>query len=333
MRYALIGLWMLLASAGSANAQLSIGIGFPGVNIGINLPLYPELVPVPGYPVYYAPRLGSNFFFYDGMYWVYQRDNWYASDWYNGPWWLMDRYEVPLFVLRIPVRYYRDPPAYFSGWRRDAPPRWGDQWGDDWAQRRSGWDNWNRRAAPAAAPLPVYQRQYSGDRYPREEQQNELRNRNYRYQPRDAVVQQHYKAQSVQQAAPAPVQREQRNEPQDSRSRPQENQHANPQAQPRQEAPAVQRGQTREEAPAVQRGQTRQEAPVQGVVQKQPQAPRAVQENPPQDKGAAQDSRRSKGQEKDREKGDAKRTAMSNEFVMQLLSGGGSPQQDQAQGQ
>ena len=48
------------------------------------------------------------------------------------------------------------------GWRADAPPRWGDHWGNDWQQRRSGWDRWDHRIAPAPAPLPVYQRRYSG---------------------------------------------------------------------------------------------------------------------------------------------------------------------------
>ena len=52
MRYLLIVFLMLLASMTSAMAQLSIGIGVPGVSIGINLPVYPELVRVPGYPVY-----------------------------------------------------------------------------------------------------------------------------------------------------------------------------------------------------------------------------------------------------------------------------------------
>ncbi len=206
MRYALIGLWMLFCSVTSAIAQVSIGIGFPGVSIGINLPLFPELVPVPGYPVYYAPRLDSNYFFYDGMYWVYQRDNWYASSWYNGPWGLVGPEVVPLFVLRIPVSYYRDPPAYFRGWRPDSPPRWGEHWGNQWEQRRSGWDRWDRRSASAPAPLPVYQRQYSGDRYPRVEQQQAIHSQNYSYQPRDAVVQQHYKEQALQRA-PAPSQR------------------------------------------------------------------------------------------------------------------------------
>ena len=204
MRYGLIVLWMLVCSTTTALAQVSIGIGLPGVSIGINLPLYPELVRVPGYPVYYAPRLHSNFFFYDGMYWVYQGDNWYASTWYNGPWTLVGPEFVPLFILRIPVRYYRDPPVYFRGWRADAPPRWGEHWGREWEQHRSGWDKWNRSAAPAPAPLPAYQRPYSGNRYPRAEQQQTLRRQYYRYQPRDALVRPRYQEPAGQGAPSRP---------------------------------------------------------------------------------------------------------------------------------
>ena len=204
MRYALVVLGLLIGSVNSAIAQVSIGIGLPNVSIGINVPLYPELVRVPGYPVYYAPRLNANFFFYDGMYWVYEHDNWYASTWYNGPWGLVSPEVVPLYVLRIPVRYYRAPPPYFHGWRADAPPRWGEHWGHGWEQQRSGWDKWDRKAVPAPAPRPVYQRQYSGERYPRvEQQQQEVRSRNYRYTPRDPVVRQHYQGQAAQRA-PAP---------------------------------------------------------------------------------------------------------------------------------
>jgi hypothetical protein len=202
MRNALVVLSILLCSITSAVAQVSVGIGLPGVSIGINLPVYPQLVRVPGYPVYYAPQVHSNYFFYDGMYWVYDQDNWYASGWYNGPWQLVTPDAVPLFVLRVPVRYYRRAPVYFRGWRSDAPPRWGEYWGNAWDQSHRGWDNWNRRSVPAPAPLPVYQRQYSGNRYPHAEQQPVLQSRNYRYQPRDAVVRQHYQGQRVQ-SAPA----------------------------------------------------------------------------------------------------------------------------------
>lgn len=192
MRYLFIVFYLLLGAVTTAVAQVSVGIGIsaPGVSIGINLPTYPALVRIPGYPVYYASRLDANFFFYDGLYWVYQDDYWYASSWYNGPWGLVEPEVVPLFILRIPVRYYRRPPVYFHGWRTDAPPRWGDHWGRDWEQRRGGWDQWPRKAAPVPAPLPSYQRRYSGPSYPEAQQQRELQQRNYRYQPREPEVHQ-----------------------------------------------------------------------------------------------------------------------------------------------
>jgi len=194
---ALLLLALLLSPPAPADVQVSIGIGLPHVSIGINVPAYPRLVLIPGYPVYYAPSLRANFFFYDGMYWVYQDDYWYASYWYNGPWWIVEPVIVPVFILRVPVRYYSRPPSYFSGWRPDAPPHWGDRWGRDWEQRRSDWDRWDRRAAPPPAPPPDYQRQYSGDRYPQQiEQQYELHEKNYRYQPHDPVVREHYREQA-----------------------------------------------------------------------------------------------------------------------------------------
>jgi hypothetical protein len=195
MRRTVIVLSMFLGSLSPALGQVSIGIGTPHVSIGINLPVYPQLVRVPNYPVYYAPGVGSNYFFYDGMYWVLEGDNWYASSWYNGPWSGVAPQVVPVFLLRVPVRYYRNPPGYFRGWQRDAPPRWGDHWGPDWQQQHQGWDRWNRRAVPAPAPAPVYQRRYSGDRYPPPEQQPSLHERNYRYQPRDPVVRERYQEQ------------------------------------------------------------------------------------------------------------------------------------------
>jgi hypothetical protein len=209
----LLLLWMLVIPVPPVDAQISIGIGLPHVSIGINLPLYPDLEPIPGYPVYYAPQLDANYFFYDGMYWVYRDDNWYASSWYNGPWGLIGPAEVPLFILRVPVRYYRQPPMYFRAWYADSPPRWGEHWGRDWSQRRSGWDQWNRKLAPQPAPLPAYQGEYAGDRYPGADRQRELRSKNYRYEPRDAEVRRHYQAQRVEresnpqgrlQAAPRP---------------------------------------------------------------------------------------------------------------------------------
>lgn len=193
MRKILLALFLAFGLAAPSFAAVS-------VNIGISIPAYPRLVPVPGYPVYYAPAVDANYFFYDGLYWVFDGDNWYDSTWYNGPWTLVDPIAVPGFVLRVPVRYYRHPPAYFRGWRADYAPRWHEHWGSRWVEHRGDWNNWNRRSAPAPAPQPTYQRQYSGSRYPQQvEQQSALHARNYAYQPREAYSRQHYE----QRVAPA----------------------------------------------------------------------------------------------------------------------------------
>ena len=286
MRYALVVL-LVLCSVSSAAAQVSIGVGLPSVSIGINIPTFPNFVVVPGYPVYYAPRATTNLFFYDGLYWVYQGDYWYTSAWYNGPWTLVGSEVVPVFILRIPVQYYRYPPAYWAGWGSYAPPRWGEHWGRDWEQRRSGWDQWDRRTAQAPAPLPVYQRQYSGNRYPRVEQQQALQSEKYRYQPQDPVVRQHYQQQGAQ--------------PQLGERKQQANQRSSPPPPPQQSAPAVSRSQPpqgggegvqrsapapvppQQGGPAVQR---QKQQPQPAVVQHEQQAPKSQgQQDRPEGKG------------------------------------------------
>ncbi len=293
MRYLFIALWMVFVSATAAVAQVS-------VSIGVNVPVYPELTRVPGYPVYYAPRMNANFFFYDGMFWVYQQDNWYASSWYNGPWDLVAPQVVPTFVLRIPVRYYRNPPRYFRGWQRDAPPRWDDHWGNDWAQHRGGWDKWDRRSAPRYAPLPVYQKKYTGDRYPQAERQRDMQSLQYRYQPRDAQVRQYNQERNQR------LQDGQRVTPMSTPSRQQAVPVA-PRAQSPQPGGAYEQrsGPRRSESrqgPDRQTGQAvqeRQQSPRQGAAQREQQAPAARQ-----DKGTPQKQERGQGQEKQRESND-----------------------------
>ena len=332
MRYVLVVLCLLFGPVATANAQVSINFGMPSVSIGINVGDYPEMVQVPDYPVYYAPRLGFNFFFYDGLYWAYQRDEWYASSWYNGPWGMVDRYSVPYYILRVPVRYYRDPPQYFRGWSHDAPPRWGQHWGNQWQERRRGWDQWDRKSAPRPAPLPVYQRQYSGDRYPHAEQQHELRNQNYRYQPRETVVRESYKQQAAQRK-PETSQRQEKGSSWDKGGGRQEK-GASPDkasswdkgggkqekgASPEKGSSWDKGGGKQEKGASPNKGGDRQDSqrsdptpprsqPQQGSGQREQQSPKAKQENNPQEKGASQDSKRRQDQDKDKdhEKGDGK---------------------------
>ena len=207
MRHALIGLLVMLATvAAPASAQVSFAYSGPGISIGINVPTYPVLHRIPNYPVYYAPSLHTNYFFYDGVYWVYDGGTWYESPWYNGPWYAVDPYNVPVYILRVPVRYYQAPPVYFRSWAYDAPPRWGDHWGTTWASSRAGWDRWNRSSVPAAAPLPTYQRAYTGSRYPLDvAQQAAIQVRSYSYTPRETVVRQRFQERRAVARTAAPV--------------------------------------------------------------------------------------------------------------------------------
>jgi hypothetical protein len=247
MRYVLIALCMLFGFATPAAAQLSINLGG-----------YPTLQRIPGYPVYYAPGVNSNYFFYDGLYWVYQGDNWYESTWYNGPWALVGPMDVPAFILRVPVSYYRHAPAYFRGWRADEAPRWGDHWGQSWTQRRGGWDQWNRRSVPAPAPLPTYQRQYSGNRYPQATQQAVIQNQSYRYRPAEPVAQQHFEHQRTQ-AQSASHQPQQ----QPARTRQQPAQPQQQQQQQRQQQPQQQHQQQQQQQAPRQQPQQNERKPQQ----------------------------------------------------------------------
>jgi hypothetical protein len=315
---------MALCSAAPAMADVSVGMRFGNVSIGVNLPQYPELVRVPGYPVYYAPRLDTNYFFYDGEYWVYLDDSWYSSPWYNGPWDQVDPEYVPVYILRIPIRYYRQPPDYFRGWSRNAPPRWGEHWGHDWEQRRNGWDRWDHRSAPRPAPLPAYQQRYSGSHYPPVEQQRSLQEQHYRYQPHDPLVRQHEPPPQAQHP-PAPRQNEMRavphpggNESQrnmDSRPPPsiQPAPHVQPNGAERSQRPApAQVAPQRQAQPVRQEIQHPQPAPAQRpqpapaqhqqpmpAQHPQPEARTHDQGGRPQDKGAGQEHKRGQGDGKD----------------------------------
>jgi hypothetical protein len=175
----------VLGSLASPPTFAQVSISIPGLSIGINLPQLPRLVQVPGYPVYYAPQVRSNYFFYEGMYWVFESNHWYSSVWYNGPWTEVNPQSVPVYILRVPVKYYRSPPPFFQGRQASEAPRWAEYWGDDWAKHRPGWDQWDRRLKPRPAPLPSYQRQYPAPRYPKVEQQLPLHERNYPYLRQD----------------------------------------------------------------------------------------------------------------------------------------------------
>ena len=109
---AILLLGLLWSSLAVAEMNPDFDTEFPSESIGIDILAYPELDVVPGYPVYYAPRLDFNYFFYDGLYWLYQDDTWYTGSWYDGPWWMVGIHPAhPCTLLQSASRLF---------WRVDA---------------------------------------------------------------------------------------------------------------------------------------------------------------------------------------------------------------------
>ena len=153
-------------------------------DIGVDVPQYPEMQPVPDSPVYYAPDIDSNYFYYDGQYWDYYNDAWYTSAWYNGPWTFVEPIYVPTYVLWVPIRFYRRPPLFFRRWSANGPPRWGERWGSNWQVRHNQIFGGANARPPVRAPLPEYQRQYNRSNYPRQpQQQAAIHAQRYSYRP------------------------------------------------------------------------------------------------------------------------------------------------------
>lgn len=96
------------------------------VHIGIQIGAPPQLVVVPGTPVYYAPALPHNYFYYGGQYYLFSNDTWYFAPTYNGPWAAIAVEFVPRPILAVPVPYYKAPPGH---WKRHGPPPWAPAWG------------------------------------------------------------------------------------------------------------------------------------------------------------------------------------------------------------
>jgi hypothetical protein len=112
----------MLCAGTSANAQdvkIDIGIGVPP----IVLTAPPQLVAVPGTPVYYAPDVQANLFVYKGRYYSVVNDVWSMAPASNGPWAVIQLGQVPRPVLAVPVEYYNIPPGHL---KKKGPP-WAGQ--------------------------------------------------------------------------------------------------------------------------------------------------------------------------------------------------------------
>jgi hypothetical protein len=109
----------LSLSARAADVHVGINIGVPPPPPPIVVETPPPLVVVPRTPVYYAPDVPYNFFYYEGLYYVFHDGYWFSATTSRGPWAYVRH--VPRPVLAVPVRYYKVPPGHA---KRHGPPPW-----------------------------------------------------------------------------------------------------------------------------------------------------------------------------------------------------------------
>jgi hypothetical protein len=106
--------------ATAQDVKIDIGIGVPP----IVLTAPTQLVVVPGTPVYYAPDVSANLFFYKGRYYTVANGVWSMAPAYGGPWAVIQIGQVPAPVVAVPVEYYKIPPGQL---KKHGPPPWAGQ--------------------------------------------------------------------------------------------------------------------------------------------------------------------------------------------------------------
>ena len=106
---------------GMALAMVVLFTSLASARVSINIQVQPQLVPVPGLPVYYAPALPHNYFSYGAQYYLFSGGVWYVAPTFRGPWTFLPLASVPPPLLSVPVEFYRAP---LRGWHRGGPPPW-----------------------------------------------------------------------------------------------------------------------------------------------------------------------------------------------------------------
>ncbi len=105
-----------------AAAEVSVNINLGPPPIVVAEP--PEVVLVPRSQVYFVPHQDIDVFFYGGYWWSPRGDRWYRANAYNGPWGVVERRHVPVYVSRVPrdyrVRYERERRIPYGQWKKES---------------------------------------------------------------------------------------------------------------------------------------------------------------------------------------------------------------------
>jgi len=99
----------------TAQVNIDINIGTPSLPPPpVVLVSPPRLVVIPQTPVFYAPDVPYNYFFYGKKYYVFHEGAWFAARSHQGPWQFIAVEKVPRPLLGVPVAYYKIPPGHLK---------------------------------------------------------------------------------------------------------------------------------------------------------------------------------------------------------------------------
>ena len=153
-----------ISSRGMAELSVNIGVSLPGpapVAVAPPPPVYeipapPEVVPVPGTYVYYAPGLSVDILFYHGAWYRPFGGRWYRARFYNGPWVFLPPPRVPQELVMLPPNYrhtwygharvpYGELKRNWARWERERYWEGRPEWRDRDRGRHEDWDREHRR--------------------------------------------------------------------------------------------------------------------------------------------------------------------------------------------
>jgi hypothetical protein len=111
------------AEALSHDINFSLGINMPPLPPAIVVTRPPALHVIPGTPVFYAPEVERQLYFYSGNWYRLYDGYWFRAAYNNGPWAYLSPLNVPYVFSDLSPRYYRVPPReqYRARW---TPPRY-----------------------------------------------------------------------------------------------------------------------------------------------------------------------------------------------------------------
>ncbi len=95
--------------------------GIAGVNVNVNInaplpplvvPAPPHVLPIPGTYAYFAPDVDVDIIFYQGAWYRPHEGRWYRSSEYNGSWRPVPHERVPMVLINLPQGYRHMPPGH-----------------------------------------------------------------------------------------------------------------------------------------------------------------------------------------------------------------------------